>query len=231
MDSPIANTSFIPKKPIETSMEVVQSSSRQSGGLISFLSFIIMTVTLGTYGGLYLYQKQLINQKNNLDTQLISYRNSIGTDFVSDMKRLTTRIRGVQSLINTHIVVNPIFKALEASTLQSVAYTEFSYIYKDADITTKLPASVVVTLKGETTSYAKIALQSDAFANNTIIHNPIFSDLILDDKTNKVKFTLTFSVDVKDLSYDTFIKSLNKTNTAISDQTNQTPINVTPPKP
>lgn len=206
---PSIPTSFIPKRPIESSAAPAPHRSG-SVGLLTLITFVVVIGTGVAFAGVYLYQKQLNTQKANLEKSIGEARDGIGTEFVADMKRLDARIAGVKELIKNHIVVTPIFEALEASTLRSVQYKDFSYNIKN-DPTTKT-SSLTVDLTGTAKNYATIALQSDAFSNNSLIKNPVFSNLTVDDKSRTINFKLTFSVDLADLSYQTFIDSLNKKN-------------------
>jgi hypothetical protein len=203
---PVISTSFIPKRPVST--EPV-SSPKHSGsvGLLSVVTFVIVIGTALTYAGVYFYQQTLIKQEASLQTQIATAQDSLGSSFVTDMQRLSQRINGVKTLLASHIVVSPIFAALQATTLQTVQYKQFTYNFT-TDPTTGDKA-VQVTILGVAQDYATLALQSDAYAQSNIIKNPIFSDLTVEDKTNLVDFSLTFDVDPSDLSYETFISNLN----------------------
>ncbi len=205
---PTIPTSFIPKRPIESSTVPAPYKSR-SVGLLSLITIVVVLGTIGSFAGVYLYEKQLVAQKAKLEQSLIKARDGIGTDFVADMKRLDLRIAGVKELIKNHIVVNPIFKALEESTLRSIQYRDFGYSIK-TDGVNKAQPQLIVDLTGVAKNYASIALQSDAFSTSKFIKNPVFSNLTVDDKNRTVNFKLTFNVDMADLSYQTFVDSLNK---------------------
>jgi hypothetical protein len=206
---PTIPTSFIPKRPIESSAAPAPHRSR-SVGLLSLITFVVVIGTGIAFASVYFYQKQLVSQKAKLEQSIGEARDGIGTEFVSDMKRLDARISGIKELIKNHIVVTPIFEALEASTLRSVQYKDFGYSIKP-DPTTKLDI-LEVDLSGTAKNYASIALQSDAFSTNALIKNPVFSNLTVDDKSRTINFKLVFTVDMADLSYQTFIDSLNKKN-------------------
>ena len=204
MEPFLPTTSFIPKKPIDTS-DIIVTTHRSSGGLVGFLCFFMILISVLSYGGAYMYKKGLDAQKVAIDQQLAKSRDNIGTDFVTDMKRLSARIAGVKTLLGTHVVVTPLFQTLQDTTLRNVVYTNFSYAVATDDTTKK--STVTVTLNGIAKSYETIALQSDAFTKSTIIKNPIFSDLKVDNKTNKVGFKLVFTADPKDLSYENFLQN------------------------
>jgi hypothetical protein len=202
---PIISTSFIPKRPVST--EPV-AAPRRSGsvGLLSFVTFIIVLGTGVAFAGVYLYQNSLVSQEANAQASLTAAVNGLGSTFVTDMQRLSNRMTGVKTLVHNHVVVSPIFAALQATTLQTVQYKDFSYQFTtDAGTQAKM---VQVTINGVAKNYAALALQSDAYAKAPLIQNPIFSNLTVEDKTQNVDFKLVFNVDPNALSYETFINNL-----------------------
>jgi hypothetical protein len=208
-------TSFIPKRPVSTE-PIAQSHGNRSVGLLSLVTVVIVVATLVAFGGVYLYEQQLKSQKVKLQQSISGARDGLGTEFVTDMKRLSARIEGVKSLLKSHIVVSPIFAALQETTLRSVQYKSFEYEFT-TDSGTKAQM-VKVDLAGTAKSYATIALQSDAYSQNQLIKNPVFSDLTVDDRTGRVGFKLTFNVHPGDLSYQTFVDGLAKRNQIRADQ-------------
>jgi len=205
MEPPIP-TSFIPKRPV-SSEPVAQKHHSHAVGLLSMIATIVVIATGVSYAGVRVYQKQLAVQKAKTDAQINEARKGIGTEFLGDMKRLDARIEGVKSVLGSHVVVTPIFAALEQTTLRSVQYKNFSYVFT-TDQTSKATL-VQVTLTGSAKSYATIALQSDAFTQNSLIKNPVFSELTIDEKTSAVNFKLVFTVSPASLSYESFIASLS----------------------
>ncbi len=204
---PVIPSSFIPKRPIDGT-DVSTTHRTHTVGVLSLITTVVVIGTALAFGGVYLYEQQLTAQKKKLESSIVAARDGIGTDFVSDMKRLDARIAGVKTLIKNHVVVTPIFKELEARTLRSVQYKDFSYTYTPDDKTKS--QQVQVDLTGTARSYATIALQSDAFSQSDLIKNPVFSNLTVDDKTRTINFKLTFTVDPAALSYQTFVDSTIK---------------------
>ena len=202
---PSIPTSFIPKRPVATEATVHVTHSR-TVGILSLLTVVVVVATIVSFVGVYLYEQRLEGQKATLEQSITTARDGLGTEFVSDMKRLGARIEGVKALIKSHVVVSPIFAALEETTLRSVQYKDFQYDIV-TDSTTKKEV-VEVSLTGSAKSYSTIALQSDAFAQNDLIKNPVFSGLTVDDQTSRVDFKLVFTVALEDLSYQTFVDSL-----------------------
>lgn len=205
-------TSFIPKRPVTTEVVAPKKHTRAVGAL-SILTVVIMVAVGVAYGLVTLYNKQLQTKKATLQKQINEARNTVGTDFLNDMKRLNARIDGVKSLVDTHIVVSPIFAALEQTTLKPVQYKSFTYSFV-TDPATKQQV-VQASLGGTAKSYSTIALQSDAFAKNTLIKNPVFSGLSVDEKTGLIGFKLVFMVHPSDLSYEAFINQSKTTGAVV----------------
>lgn len=199
-------TSFIPKRPVVSGV-VAEPQSSRAVGLLSLITAIVAIATVVSFAFVFLYQRTLTSQKTKLEQSINDARNGVGTDFLADMQRLNARIMGVNVLLKRHIVVSPIFDALQATTLRSVQYKTFTYQFT-TDPATKTQL-VQVQLTGTARNYGTIALQSDAFAQNSLIRNPVFSDLTVDDKTSAIGFKLMFDVAPEDLSFETFIKNHN----------------------
>jgi len=179
-------TSFIPKKPLaEDRVPVVAHTS-----VFSFIATLIFFGALAAAVGMYFYKANLVKSISVMSAELDTARNSFEPSLITQLQTLDRRITDSKILLNNHIVVSPIFSALEINTLKSVQFTKFSYATPS-----DLSAPVVVHMSGRARDYSSIALQSDQLATNKNIHNSIFSNLALDEKTGMVAFDLTFSVD------------------------------------
>jgi hypothetical protein len=195
-------TSFIPKRPVVAGVQPERSKTH-AVGLLSLVTGIVVAATVLSFVFVYFYENSLTAQRAKLEESINEARNGVGTDFLADMKRLNARIAGVNTLLTRHIVVTPIFEALQATTLRSVQYKTFTYQFLNDPVNKTQIVQVMLT--GTAKNYTTIALQSDAFAQNPIIRNPVFSGLTVDDKASGVTFNLTFDVSPSDLSFESFI--------------------------
>lgn len=213
-------TSFIPKSSASSGgfrspslgVDSNKNSSTQSSGpkfvgLLSFITTIVVIATILSFVGVYLYEQRLGSQKQTLEQSINDARTDLGSDFVAEMQRLEQRILGVRTLLSSHVVVSPIFEELQQKTLRSVQFSGFKYDIQTDQQTNR--QMVNVTLKGLALNYSIVALQSDALSQSTLIKNPVFSNLSVDDQTKRINFSLTFSVDAADLSYQKFIEKRN----------------------
>ncbi len=184
-------TSFIPKKPM---IEDRTEAPRSVGLLLIISIFIFFTVLLAS-GGLYFYQGILTKNVAQMQNDLALAQNRFEKGKIQQLQTLDKRLRASNDILSKHITVSPIFEALSSMTLKTVRYTKFNYEFS-GDKSSKIN----VKMSGQATKYKDIALQSDLFAGNKNIIDPVFSNLTLDDKGN-VLFDLEFSVDPSFVDY------------------------------
>lgn len=146
-------------------------------------------------GGLYFYKTSLASNIKKMEEALTLAKNRFEPEAITQLQVLDKRLTASKEVLSNHVAINPIFKALSAITMKSVRYTKFSY-----DLGATKDSKVVVKLSGQTNGYRSVALQSDLFAKDKNLINPVFSNLTLDSKGN-VLFDLEFSVDPTFVSY------------------------------
>ena len=87
--------------------------------------------------------------------------------------------------------------------MKTVRFTRFNYSL-EADRNAKID----VKMSGLATGYRSVALQSDLFAKNKFLIDPVFSNLSLDNNGNVI-FDLEFSVDPSFIDYQQTFKTEN----------------------
>ena len=185
---PNFQTSFIPKKPIVEERAV----PGRSVGIFTIISiFILFTVILAT-GGLYLYKANLVKNIAKMENDLNLAKNRFEPSKITELQLLDKRLRASSEILSRHIAITPVFQALQDITMKTVRYTKFSYDF--GDVKDAKNARVIIKLSGQAVGYRSVALQSDLFAKNKNLIDPVFSNLALDDKGN-VLFDLEFLVD------------------------------------
>lgn len=184
-------TSFIPKKPMITE----QTRTSQPIGLFAVISiFIFFAVVLGT-GALYFYDGILKKNIVQMENDLSLAQNRFEPSKIVQLQVLDKRLNASTEILSKHIAISPIFNALQALTMKTVGYTKFSY-----DFDGNKNSKIIVKISGIAVGYRSVALQSDLFAGNKYLIDPVFSNLTLDDKGN-VLFDLEFSVDPNFVDY------------------------------
>jgi len=183
-------TSFIPKKPM---IEERVSASRSIGFLAIISILIFFTVVVAT-GGLYFYKGVLAKNIEKMENDLNLAKNRFEPSKILQLQVLNERLNASSEILKKHIVVSPIFKALQQVTMKTISYTKFGYYIDDID------GRIVVKMSGIAVGYRSVALQSDLLTKNKNLIDPVFSNLLLDDKGN-VLFDLEFSVNPDFVNY------------------------------
>ncbi len=190
-------TSFIPKKP----MIEKRPTPLKSVNYLTIISvFIFFTMIIAT-GVLYFYNgiitKNIVKMKNDLNLA----QNRFEPSKIVQLQVLDKRLRASSEILSKHIAISPIFEALQALTMKNVSYTKFSY-----NLDNSKGEKITIKMKGIAVGYKSIALQSDLFTKNKYLIDPVFSNLLLDDKGNVV-FDLEFLVDPNFVDYKKVLKT------------------------
>ena len=183
-------TSFIPKKPIIKESAI---SSRPVGILFIASLFILFTVLLAT-GGLFFYKGVVKKSIADKEKTLNLAKERFEPSKITELQVLDKRLRASSEILEKHIAITPVFEALEQLTVKTVRFTKFSYELSEDN------AAINVKMSGQAIGYRSVALQSDLFAKNKNLIDPIFSNLTLDNSGN-VLFDLEFSVDPSFVNY------------------------------
>ena len=184
-------TSFIPKKPIVEK----RATSTHSIGFFTVISiFILFTVLLASLA-LFFYKTVLTKNIAQMEKDLNLAKNRFEPSKIKELQVFDKRINSSNEILAHHIAVTPIFQALQLLTMKTVRYTKFDYSLEDG----KDP-KIIVKMSGQALGYSSIALQSDLFAKNKNLIDPVFSNLSLDDKGN-ILFDLEFLVDPSFVDY------------------------------
>ena len=180
------------------------STSRPIGLLMTAALFLLFAVLIGS-GGLYFYKGTLEKtiEQNKKDLSLA--QNRFEPAKIAQMQLVDKRLQAASEVLSKHIAISPIFQALEEITLKTVRYTKFSYNLNNTG-----SPKVKVRMNGVAVGYRSVALQSDLFPKNRNIIDPVFSNLVLDERGN-VTFDLDFSVDPTFVDYKEMLKRASST--------------------
>ncbi len=184
-------TSFIPKKPM---VRDTVKYSRPIGFFTVITFFVLLTVVL-VAGGFYFYKGVLQKNIQSMSNDLALAKNRFEPARIAELQVLDKRLDAASEILSKHVVITPIFQALQAITMKTVQYTSFNYTFggKPGD-------KINVHMSGVASGYSYLALQSDLYAKNKNFFNPVFSNLTLNEE-GKVVFDLEFSVDPSFIDY------------------------------
>lgn len=194
-------TSFIPKKPI---ISTGQSKSGSGTSLLFVISIIILLVSLGLAGYVYLEKQLLI--KSIIDDQTTIEQNKEGLVLdsitIESFINLNSRINVAKDLLSRHIAVSPIFfNFIQQATLQRVQFKNFSFSSagKDASGANRISIQMLGIARDRET----VASQADEFGLpewKKIITEPKISNLS-DNVDGNITFLFTAYVVPDSLIY------------------------------
>lgn len=193
---PTLQTTFIPKRPVASIV-----AEKKSNGAMTFFGVIATLVFLAagiSYGILFFYKKQLSTSIESSQASLTRQSETFDSNIVLELDDVNRRLESAEKLLTAHTIVTPLFKSLEELTLKTIRFTNFALQMPTRDRPTTL-----VKMSGSAQGYDAIALQSDMFSRNRFLKDPIFSNLVPDQKGN-VSFDLTFFVDPSFVLYKTY---------------------------
>lgn len=193
---PTFQTTFIPKKPLQQ-----VATAEKPSGLIVFLNVIatLLVVASGAaYGILFVYKNQLTSSISNSNQSLERQSQTFESNLVVELDDINRRLQAAETLLKNHVVVSPLFKSLHEITLKTIKYNNFTFESQET-----AGKNILVKMSGTAQNYDSIALQSDMFAKNRFLKDPVFSNLVPDTK-GAINFDLTFTVDPSFLLYKTY---------------------------
>ena len=120
-----------------------------------------------------------------MTTALEQGRALLEPEKVDELIRLDNRLNSTGELIKNHLLLTPLFKFLESSTIKNVRFTEFNYA---ATVN-----GLELSMRGEARSYAALAQQAELLNKSGYLKDISFSDLTLDEKGNVVFFFRAFA--------------------------------------
>ncbi|MFA5936787.1 MAG: hypothetical protein WC822_02820 [Candidatus Paceibacterota bacterium] len=193
-------TSFIPKKP----MIEERATGSQPVSLLTIISFAIFFTLIIASGALFFYKGMLANDIVKMENDLNLAQNRFEPSKIVQLQDLNQRLNAANEILSKHVAISPIFKALQLITMKNISYTKFDYEFNEG-----VNAKIMVKMSGIAIGYKSVALQSDLFAKNKYFIDPIFSNLMLDDKGNVI-FDLEFSVDPNFVDYKKTLQTTNE---------------------
>jgi hypothetical protein len=186
MDSKF-QTSFIPKRPVVTSMEA-PINVKHPVNLISVICTLIFVAAVLATGGMFAYERYLTGKISQMDSQLVAAKSSIQSDLINQFVRLDNRLTTSNALLRNHVATSILFGALQDQTVKNIQFKDFGYTTEESG------GTIAVVLHGQATSYNAIALQDGIFAQDKYIQDPVFSDMDLDEKGNVI-FSFKANID------------------------------------
>lgn len=185
-------TSFIPKKPVATTITDT-GDFRAKPNILGLITTIIFLASILITGVVFLLVKftndTIIDQQNTITKDYSSFQKSL----IDEATKLDDRMESIKTLLNNHVAPTEFFALLEENTLKTVSFSGLTISRSDSGLI-KLKAS------GIARNAESIVAQSDKLGASQKFKDVIFSGVNISDQ-DLASFVFEASLDPKVLSY------------------------------
>ncbi len=190
---PKFQSSFIPKGPLATTGTVTKTSRVSGRSVLGTLAVIIFTLVILASLGVFGYEWYLKSSIKKMGEDLVAARTSLEPEVIDKISSLDERIVSTKRLLDSHIILSPLFEFLENSTVRTVRFTNFGYDSVDGVLSLKM--------SGEARGYSALALQSEIFNASPYLKDVVFADLSLNSQ-GMVNFSFKAKLDPSIISFN-----------------------------
>jgi len=193
-------TSFIPKSPVKGT---VKPRGVRRVYILTYVTYVLFFGTLLATAGVFMYgltiDAQLVSEKERLSVE----RDSFNQADLEKVRELESRMDTAFSILDRHVSLHSVFKALEVVTLRPVQLYGFEY-------TKDLNNSLNLTLLARTKNFNNALFQREILSGNAILNGATISDIKytgsepedgLPAASEEVQFTITKKLSVGDIPY------------------------------
>lgn len=186
-------TTFIPKQslgsvpamnPYDGGTSRVRASSSVS--ILTLLATLIFFVTVISFAGVFLIEKNTTARIAEIEKQLVSAEKQFEPSLIQELRDLDFRLKIADKVLREHRSIAPFFTILQDTTSKKIEYTHFQFDTTDTE-------QSIVQIKGRARDFEAIAEQSEIFGQERLIREYIFSNFILQNDS-RVQFDLTVSL-------------------------------------
>lgn len=190
---PKFQSSFIPKGPLATTGTVTKTSRVSGRSVLGTLAVIIFTLVVLASLGVFGYEWYLKSSIKKMGEDLVGARTSLEPEVIEKISSLDERIVSTKRLLDSHIILTPLFEFLENSTVRTVRFTNFDYNSVDGVLS--------LSMSGEARGYSALALQSEILNASPYLKDVVFADLSLNSQ-GMVNFSFKAKLDPSIISFN-----------------------------
>jgi hypothetical protein len=195
-------TSFIPKKPLQTTPggAVViphnKSHGRGTASLFMIISAIIFACSILSIGGAFGWKQYLLTRQSGYKTDLVQKEKGFDVNHIAELQMEASKLQTAKQLLADRLTSSRIFSVLSMLTAEKVRFTSLDLAQPIAG------GPLLLTLIGSGKDFNTVAFQSDvlnhlgdyglsAVVKNAVINSPS------QNGDGTVSFGLTATVDTK----------------------------------
>jgi len=175
-----------PKSGLKSSVDSFKQLGDQAvsrGNLWLTISIVILLIAGSVYLGLWVYQRQLDQEKQELITEIDELQAQRDLELEANFTELKKGIENLKKILKNRIYPSLVFKMLEELTLPQVQFSDFDGDFDDARI----------IIQTEASSYNMLAKQVVALEQDERIGKVELSGVDL-DSSGRVSSNLTIEI-------------------------------------
>ncbi len=184
-------TSFIPKASLQVERD--HRTPTNPIALANVVTVALLILAILASAGMYVFERYTTQSIKTKQESLERSRAAFEPATIRELARLNTRLETGTKLLSTHTALSRLFDDLELRTLASVRFAEFTYAEPN-------PGRILLTMAGTAPSFNTIALQSEEFAKSSIITEPRFTNVNIDND-GSIRFDFSGIIDLSRLRY------------------------------
>lgn len=202
-------SSFIPHDAGDIKITPPRIGGAGFAELILLVCIVLVVASGALAGAVFIYKQYLQTATNSKKEQLQRAKEAFDPSLIQQLTRLDDRMHAGSKVLAQHVAPSVFLEALSQATLTTIAFT--SMTIDDNDL-----QHINVKFSGVAQSVNSIALQAQVFGKNSVIANPIFSNI--GRQPDGVHFNLTVAVNPKSIGYDQMLSAANPQTTQPSPQ-------------
>ena len=170
----MAEPSFIPKTLPDRLNKI-----KEPMGVLMFVGLLVFVFSLLSLGGLFLYNRALGNQVNDLVGSIKRLEADFDRDSIFELSRTAEAIDIAKEVLSRHSYLSNLFLMIEENTLPEIRYSRLAFEASNNK----------VTLSTEAKSYTALAHQREIFRKNPAVVGLVLNNFAL-TLTGGVKLAL-----------------------------------------
>ncbi len=183
---PTIPTSFVPHEASASGRRFRADYS----GAFSFFAYAVLAIVLALAIGVFLYGRILVATQSAKDAELAKAEAGVDPTTVESFIRLHNRLASGETLLANHAAFSGFFSLLQTIMPTTVRFSSL-HLWFDNTGTANVEGT------GVAKSFNALAAASSGFAENGMIKNAIFSNIVVSSKNNAVSFALAATLDPK----------------------------------
>jgi cytoskeletal protein RodZ len=167
-----------------------KEQNAKTGGLVLFLSFLVLVAVLGYQVFLIIYRLTSVNEIIANTEEMSGIAKSIDLKEIQEFRSMDNTLKTINSKLNKHILTSEVVSVINQNIRKTIQISEYRLDVKQAD--------VEVSLTGIAPSFRELAEQTEKLfqiKDQGKISNFTVTSISFESETKRVKFSIRIIFD------------------------------------